>query len=171
VTFLCVALAPTASARQFIEYEGTTSAPTWNRVHAWVLKQNDGDRRLQELRLKVTTTCEDATTDKWNIGWFTEPMDEDGAFVIDYQDEQFFFHVDGTIRWLRASGTATFSYASLTADGQDAQLCTTGDLTWTMERVVPGGAPASLGAADGVGIIRMRTRNDVTEIVKLIQPD
>jgi hypothetical protein len=139
-------------------------------VRAWVAKHDDGSRRLLAIDLKMKTTCEDATTERWHLGWSGAPMDEDGAFVIDYQDEQYFFHVDGTIRWLRASGTAKFSYAGLTADGQDAQLCTTGDLTWTMERVVPASAPSSLGATDGVGIIRVRTRNGVTEIVKLIQP-
>ena len=73
----------------------------------------------------------------------------------------------------KGSGTTKFNLASLTADGQDAQLCTTGDLTWTVDRVIKGGgtgAARSARMSDGIGFLKLRVRHGVTEIVKLVEP-
>ena len=42
---------------------------------------------------------------------------------------------DGTIGFRHGNGTYLLSTAEVTADGTDSQLCTTGELTWTLERV------------------------------------
>jgi len=45
-----------------------------------------------------------------------------------------FEHIDGTLGWRTGSGTFEFNIGGLTDDGQEAQLCASGDLTWTVER-------------------------------------
>ena len=68
-------------------------------------------------------------------------MSEDGSFsrVIDdigeFEDSATYVRVDGTIGFRHGNGTYLLSTAEVTADGTDSQLCTTGELTWTLERV------------------------------------
>lgn len=72
----------------------------------------------------------------------------------------------------KGSGTTKFNLASLTADGQDAQLCTTGDLTWTVDRVIKtvGSAPRSTRLPDSLGFLKLRVRHGVAEVTKLVEP-
>lgn len=85
----------------------------------------------------VTFACEDGTTQEWGIGWFLGgnyvPI-TDGAFSFESVDSSLAIHLAGRLGPLRGEGTLSLATAALTTDEQ-AQLCTTGDLTWEVEFV------------------------------------
>ena len=137
---ISLALALPASAEQLIEYRGETSAPSYNRVTAFVLKKDNGRRWLQFIAIRSTLICEDATTFKSSGVIGIGRLDEDGSFSRLIDDDSgfqadFYLRVDGTIGFRNGSGTYLLSTARVTSDGTDSQLCTTGELTWTVERV------------------------------------
>jgi hypothetical protein len=137
---ICLVLALPASAAQLVEYRGETSAPSYNRVSAYVLKKDDGRRLLRFIAVRSILTCEDASTFKSSAGIGIGRLGEDGSFsrVIEGDSEfqaDFYLRVDGTIGFRHGNGTYLLSTAEVTADGTDTQLCTTGELTWTVERV------------------------------------
>jgi len=106
---ISLALAVPASADQIIRYDGETSAPSFNRVLAYVIKKDNGRRFLTYIAVRSMPICEDATTLRMREHLAAGRLGEDGAFEKE--------HV-----------------ARLTEDGTDAQLCTSGEVTWTVER-------------------------------------
>jgi len=97
----------------------------------------------------VTFTCEDQTTQGWGIGWglWNSLPIIDRIFSFDEAFTDQATHIGGEIGKVQGTGTMTITIAALTVDEQ-AQLCTTGDLTWEVEflRTIPRGkvdAPAS----------------------------
>ena len=143
---VCVVLAAPASAKQIVYYRGTTSAPRFHRVDVRVIKQGDGDRFITGMLMLFKVTCEDLTTQRWGVSFGGRiRVQEDGTFGVGLSGPGVYWSVDGVLLWGKGSGTTKLNVASLTADGQDAQLCTTGDLTWTVDRVIEtvGGAPRS----------------------------
>lgn len=170
---VCFVLAVPASAKQVIDYRGTTSAPSFHRVDISVLKQADGDRFITGMRMLFKITCDDLTTQRWGIGVSGRiPMQADGSFSQSLFGGDMYWPVDGVLLWGKGSGTTKLNAATLTADGQDAQLCTTGDLTWTVDRVIKGvgGAPRSMALPNGVGSLQLRVRHGVVDVVKLVEP-
>jgi hypothetical protein len=140
VVVVCLALALPASAATLIEYRGDTSASSWNRVVAYVLKKENGRRLLRFIAIRSTLTCEDASTQKKSYIIGIGPLGKDGSFereitAVEFDDDTLYLRVGGTIGFRSGSGTALFNRAALTQDGMDAQLCTTGELTWTLDRV------------------------------------
>jgi hypothetical protein len=132
VALFLVAVAPPAQAATRIRvYKGETSQGHGIRFR--VVRTDDG-RFVREMGFGATLTCEDATTQEWGFGYGfsnTVPI-TDGAFTF---DDVFVFqatHLAGEIGKLRGSGTLSVSVPSLTPDEQ-AQVCTTGDLTWDVE--------------------------------------
>jgi hypothetical protein len=121
------------------------------------------------MRFKIT--CEDLTSQRWAIGVSGRiPVQGDGTFSQLLNGGDMYWTVDGVLLWGKGSGTTKLNVASLTADGQDAQLCTTGDLTWTVNRVFAAGAPRHTAVPDGVGVLKLRARHGVVEVVKLVEP-
>jgi len=118
-----------------IDYTGTTSAPAPNRVLVKVVKLEGGRRVLRHVYMKMTLTCEDAATLVLRPGLRGGRLPEDGSFSLMYQDESIFIRMEGVIGRTTASGTAEFNWSRLTEDGQNSQLCTSGDLDWTATRV------------------------------------
>lgn len=170
---LAAALGGPASAAQLIRYEGTTSASDWNETHAYVLKRDSGRRILQSIALQVTVTCEDAQAEQWTLIVGVGRLGEDGEFsrTIKVAERTIFIRVDGAINWGGGSGTALYNQAKLTADGSGAQLCTTGELTWVMDRA--DAQPARVTATnvpDGAGLLEVRVRSGFAKIVKLVEP-
>jgi hypothetical protein len=172
VVLVCFVLAAPASARQIIDYTGTTSAPRFHKVLALVIKKDNGNRVMRQWVAQTTLTCEDMSTQRWGVGFGWGVLGENGDFDAEFNDAEngFYLHVAGSIRWGKGSGTLTFNRSTLTADGQDAQLCSSGGLTWTVDRVMPGGSARSRSVPDGVGVLKLRVRQGVAEVVKLIEP-
>ena len=172
VVLVCFVLAAPASARQIIDYTGTTSAPRFHRVLALVIKKDNGNRVMRQWAALTTLTCEDTSTQRWGVVFGWGVLGENGDFDAEFNDAEngFYLHVAGAIRWGRGSGTLEFNRSTLTADGQDAQLCASGDLTWTVERVIPPTETPPPSIPDGVGVLQLRVRHGVAEVVKLIEP-
>ena len=99
--------------------------------------RNDQGRFVKRLSLEGTLTCEDATTHDWAGGWRVGPTRipiTDGAFSFDEVAQYTAAHFEGTIRTQDGEGTVSLAIPTFTADEQ-AQVCTTGDLTWEVEYV------------------------------------
>ena len=163
---LSLSLALPASGSQLIEYRGETSAPSYNRVSAYVLKKDNGRRFLRFIAARSILTCEDATTFKSSVIIGIGRLDQDGSFsrVIDdsgeLEDSATYVRVDGTIGFRHGNGTYLLSTAEVTADGTDSQLCTTGELTWTVERVPQTQAkPSAMNVPGGGSYVKLRVTN------------
>jgi len=172
---LLPALASPASAAREVTYRGRTSAPRYDRIHLRVMKKDNGRRFLTEVEIDLTLICEDATTEDWSIGigWAGrgEPIHRDGQFFANFDVGHEFFGLEGHVDFGRASGTFEFTQAWLTDDHSDAQICTTGELTWKADR--KGSRPARSTAArvpDGTGFMRVRVTEGVAKVVKRVEP-
>jgi hypothetical protein len=155
-----VALALPASAGQLIEYRGETSAPSPNRVVASVLKRDSGRRFLNFIGLRSTLTCEDASTQQINFIIGIGRLGEGGSFAREINDREagMYLRVDGAIGFRGGSGTALVNRADLTQDGSDAQLCTTGELMWTVDRTSAQPVkPSLVDISGGKGYLKVRT--------------
>ena len=131
-------------------------------IQAVLRRGSTGTVRLQSLSFEAHLTCEDATTMDWGFGihFGRGPAVVDHAVELDLVYPDVALHVHGTFGPHRASGDFRFSVPSLTEDEQ-AQLCTTGDLTWTMRRIAdttPGIAAEALDARMHVEIGRVDAR-------------
>ena len=139
---LLFALASAAHAGQRIRFEGETSAG--RRITIGVMKRESGRWFLRTVKIGVETECEDGTTESFRLSKRfaafedirvdeARPFeDEDTSIPLTFR--QHFEHVDGALGWRTGSGTFEYNLGGLTDDGQDAQRCASGDLTWTVER-------------------------------------
>jgi len=154
VTTLGLTLALPALAGRRINYEGRTSQD--ERVRLGILKKADGRRFLSGGSLYFTTNCEDPSREVFGISFPRVRLDDFGAFLIDGRNTGIFsysYTLDGAVRWGGAAGTFEFNYPTLTDDDQ-AELCTTGVLDWSAERV--GSRPARpLSWPDGVTVMKI----------------
>jgi hypothetical protein len=135
VSVLVVATAaPAHAASKLRVYRGPTSQ---DQTIAFRVVRNDNGRFIKELRMQFTLTCEDATTQDWGFGYGFGgrgiPI-TDGAFSFDDVNPFNALHLSGQLGWLHGEGTFSIAVPSLTTDEQ-AQLCTSGDLTWEAEYV------------------------------------
>lgn len=160
---------PAAAGSRVRVYAGETSQGKPISFH--VMKADTGRRFLQGFRITVTMTCEDATTEEWRMGFGFGgrgmPL-TDGVFVD--IDDVFSFdalHIHGRIGQLAGRGTFKFTVPQLTADEQ-AQVCTTGDLTWQVEytRTLQAGLAATRPALDGMVEVRVGSDGDVSRTVR-----
>jgi hypothetical protein len=156
-----VALSLPASAGQIIEYKGETSAPSYNRVVAYVLKKDSGRRFLRYIAIRSTITCEDASTTRLSAVIGVGRLGKDGSFAEEFKRSEFFARVEGAIGFRHGSGTWLFNRARLTEDGTDAQLCTTGELTWTVERTKTYPAKWAEDVPGGERYLKVRTAGRV----------
>ena len=127
---------PAHAAPRLRLYRGETSQGEHIK---FIVAKTDAGRFVVELDIQVIFTCEDATTQDLVIGWGfgpprSAPPITDGVFSYDDVSPQMAAHFAGQLGTLSGEGTASIAQPSLTADEQ-AQLCTTGDLTWTVKFV------------------------------------
>jgi hypothetical protein len=137
-------LAGPASAREkgVRRYRAETSDGQFLRFRT---VRDDGRRRLDGLffgesreTLGLQLTCEDGTTVTSHLSgltqfpWFFEG---DTVTVDEIEPPYFALHLVGTFQLDSASGTFRFNDVFVDDDVTSAQVCTTGDLTWTAERV------------------------------------
>ena len=130
-------------------------------------------------KVHYTLTCEDGTVipvETFGIYWpLGIRLSEAGEFAYDDVDtgspSAAYYAVGGVIGFRKASGTVEFVVPGLTDDDPaDAQVCTTGELTWTAERTGsrPGGLTAS-NVPEGTGTA-VRVIDGVAKVSRLVQP-
>jgi hypothetical protein len=170
IAILSVSMAiPAAAASKTRVYKGETSQMKPFSVR--VLKADDGQRYFKGFTVGIVLTCEDASTQEWGMGWFwggKQNQLTDGVFVdMDEVWGSEALHIHGRIGHYRGSGTFRFTVAELTADEQ-AQVCTTGDLTWQVEyeRTLSRTASVSSPALDGMVKIRVGSDGEVSRTVR-----
>lgn len=117
-------------------YRGKTSQG--HGITFRVTKDDDGVRSVKEMRLKrIELACDDGTTQVWGSGWIFGgfgPQITDGAFTYDEAYEFQATHFAGRLGRFTGEGTVRMTVPALTPDEQ-AQVCTSGDLTWEVEFV------------------------------------
>jgi hypothetical protein len=134
---LVLAVAPAAVAAPIRRvYVGETSQD--DRIAFKTARYADGRVLLTRFKVAMTLTCEDATTMSWVMGIHfgsSGPVLADGVTVaVDEADQSQALHVLGEIRRRTGAGTLRFTVPALT-DAEQAQLCTTGDVAWDVQRV------------------------------------
>jgi hypothetical protein len=94
-------------------------------------------------------TCEDQTTEGFGFGidfGRTQVPITERVFSFDQVLGNMALHLAGDLGWLQGQGTLSVVEADL-SDDEQAQLCTTGDVTWTVEFVEGSSVPCSLPVA------------------------
>lgn len=127
--------APAHSATRLRVFKGETSQGHGIKVR---VARSDAGRFVREMDLPhITVTCEDQTTVEFayylSFGRTTVPIVERELSFDDVFGD-IALHVAGELGSARGEGTLSFAMAQLTPDEQ-AQLCTTGDLTWEVDYV------------------------------------
>jgi hypothetical protein len=149
---MVAAALPALAARQ-LSYQGETSQG--RRVSLEVLKKSDGRRFLTDFSFFARLTCEDASTTVVGFGnGGRHRLDANGQVTIERRQDGLFGYAvtfTATVRRDVAEGTVEIITTGLTSDDQ-AQLCETGVLEWSAERVRRSGAFAHLGP----GLVRLR---------------
>lgn len=154
---------PAAAGSRVRVYAGETSQ---GKPISFQVMKTDTGRFLKGFKVAITMTCEDATTEEWWMGFGFGgrgiPL-TDGVFVD--IDDVFSFdalHIHGRIGQVAGRGTFKYTVAQLTADEQ-AQVCTTGDLTWQVEykRTLQAGLATTRPALDGVMKVRVAPDGEV----------
>jgi hypothetical protein len=134
VSLLIVTMAAPAHAVPRLRlYRGQTSQGHNIR---FVVGKTDAGRFVREMDLRgISLTCEDQTTLDFGFGFGfgggQVPI-IDRAFSFDEVAGEMAIHIAGELGSLQGQGTLSLTMAQLTPDEQ-AQLCTSGDLTWTVE--------------------------------------
>ena len=140
----CLTLAATAPAlaARHLTYRGETTQG--RRVGLEVLRKADGRRFLTEFFFIARLTCDDATTTTVGFGHGgRHRLDENGQVTIERREDGLFGYAvtfTATVRREVAEGTVEIIASGLTSDDQ-AQLCSTGVLDWSAERVRRAGSP------------------------------
>jgi hypothetical protein len=121
-----------------------------NPISALLVEGRAGTLRLRETQFRVVFACEDGSSQAWGILFAFFPGDAliDRILTLDIVDPDLAVHIHGRFGAHRASGDLRATIPALTVDEQ-AQLCTTGDLTWTMRRRSAARTPAVPAGADG----------------------
>jgi len=126
---------PAHAAPRLRLYRGETSQEHNIR---FVVVKTDAGRFVREMDLlQISLTCEDQTTLDFGFGFGfgggQVPI-IDRAVSFDQVFGELAIHIAGELGSLQGQGTVSLTMAQLTPDEQ-AQLCTSGDLTWTVEFV------------------------------------
>ncbi len=136
-TTLAVSLtlpAPASAAPSTLRiYEGTTSAG--GTIVLFSTFRN-GVTRFRAVGLEDAATCEDGTSVPFGHGFDLVPRGirlEQGQLEVEHVGFSDAFFLAGTLGTRMGSGTITHLFAGLDA-AEEPQLCTTGELTWTVER-------------------------------------
>jgi hypothetical protein len=165
---LVLALAVPASADQLISYRGRSSQD--DRVRLSVMKRDDGRRLFRTFAITFTATCDDASTHEFGLGvGGRRLLDDEGFFEIHRpldpgQPFAYTYDIAGTVRFRSAEGTFELTYPSLTDTGE-AQLCSTGVVDWTADRLrsEPIRRPMS-AIADEVTFVEVDRQGELTVI-------
>ncbi len=132
---ITIALASPALAARTRAYRGETSAGT--RIAFVIRVGDDGRMSMKGLRFTANLLCDDATTMQfgsiWQFGGVGERLDG-RRLTLDLAYASEALHIIGAFRAQTANGTFEDTIPTLTDDEQ-AQLCTTGELTWDAHRV------------------------------------
>lgn len=116
-------------------YEGPTSDGGRLRLSVVV---RDGVPYLNLLLIDGSYSCEDGTQGEIiddGVGWSPRgPAIADATLELSENWGSVAFMVSGHLGSLRGSGTLTFLIPGLTENEQAAQVCTLGEVTWSVER-------------------------------------
>jgi len=130
-----LAITSPASAARLRAYRGETSAGT--EIAFVIRRADDGRMSMKEMFYQAELVCEDSTTldyfSWWGFGGVGIRL-EGRSLTFDHTFWSEALHIAGVFRAQTADGTYKNTQATLT-DTEQAQLCTTGDLTWTANRV------------------------------------
>lgn len=119
-------------------YEGTLGADG-PAVGMTLILRDDRAPALLELEFGADMTCDDGTSQQWSVGMFwggALPPLPSHMLDLDSVDIGSALHLHGKVQAVYGEGTFSFAIAALTVD-ETPQLCSTGELPWTVTRTVP----------------------------------
>jgi len=116
-------------------YSGETTQG--ERIELKTAENANGRVRLTYFEIATLLTCDDGTTHHmgwaWHYGTAGPVLAGGTTLKVSEGDLQLAIHLDGELRRRQGSGTLKVTLGALTDDEQ-AQICTTGDLTWEVLR-------------------------------------
>lgn len=100
------------------------------------ITRTDTGREIRFFYLRAVLECDDATTEEVRVALSDWGWDFEGRMVTVDEDrpENWGLEIEGRFRPSSASGSLRYTEVLLT-DDHTARLCTTGDVTWTAERL------------------------------------
>lgn len=119
-------------------YEGMVGDAA-TTIELRLLKRDDRPLALASVVFGAHVTCDDGAVQDWLVGfgWFGGgPTLPSHTIDLDMVDTSMAIHLHGVIKAVRGEGTIEYTVPGLTVDEQ-AQLCTTGEHPWSVERTVP----------------------------------
>ena len=129
-----VGTSATAAAAGQRRYDGAT---TQDIPISFLLRREAAEPfRLKALAFGGDMLCAlDDTHQEWNVhmSFGRGPTLDGRRLTFDDVSAEWAVHITGVFRAQTADGTFRFSVPSLTAE-EEAQVCTTGDLTWSANR-------------------------------------
>jgi len=161
-----LALSSVAQAARFRAYRGRTSADT--KIAFVIRVAASGSMSLKQLHYQAELVCEDASAFGFGSSWWfggVGPRLDGRRLTLDEVGGSEALHITGVFRGRTADGTFRQLQAWLT-EAEGAQLCTTGDLTWTAHRV-PRDRVASMLPADGPRIVHRVQGDSVRSVAHL----
>ena len=124
---------PASAARTGRSYAGQTS--DGDRVR-FRITRTDAGREIRFFYLRAELDCDDATTHEVKVALSDWGWDFEGRMVTvdENRPENWGLRIGGTFRPASASGSLRYTEVLLTRD-HTSRVCTTGDVTWTVERL------------------------------------
>jgi hypothetical protein len=104
-----------------------------------LVKRPDRPLAMREVEFSAELLCEDGTSQAWGVGlgWGGGlPRLPSHALDLDLVDPFSAIHIHGKVQAVHGEGTLSYAVAALTAD-ETAQLCSSGELPWTVTRTHP----------------------------------
>jgi hypothetical protein len=122
-----------SAARPGRAYGGQTSDGDTVRFR---ITRTDTGREIRFFYLRAVLDCDDATTEEVRVALSDWGWDFEGGTVSVDEDrpENWGLDIEGRFQPSSASGSLRYTEVLLT-DDHTARLCTTGDVTWTAERL------------------------------------
>lgn len=161
-----VLMSSVASAARFRAYRGRTSADT--SIGFGIRISDAGRMSLKRLHFEADLMCDDDSTlgfgSSWWFGGAGRRLDGRRLTLDEYGGSDA-LHITGVFRGSSADGTFRETQAWLT-ETEEAQLCTTGDLTWTAHRV-PRDRLAALVPSGGERIVHRVSAGEVRRVMQL----
>jgi hypothetical protein len=124
---------------------------------------------MKRLHLKVELPCEDASMIEYDSFWVWGGVGHrlDGrSLTFDNVFWSEALHIAGVFRGQTADGTYKNTQAALT-EAEEAQLCTTGDLTWTAERVALDRA-SGIGSPRGADVVHHVSGDETRKVATIL---
>lgn len=110
------------------------------KIQFELIKRDGRPLAMRSVSFEATLTCDvDGSVQEWGVGYgWGGQLPELPSHAVDLDDVggNQALHLHGTIQAVHGSGTFSLAVVQFTQD-EHVQICSTGELAWTVDRTVP----------------------------------